>query len=362
MRTLKRAQLTLFRMAEGARLSQLFSATGWRRRRLLILCYHGVATCDEHLWADWYIAADTLRRRMQLLAEFRCNVLPLAEAVSRLAGGTLPPRSVVITFDDGMHDFFSLGFPIVESFAFPVTLYLTTYYVEMNRPVFDPMCSYLLWKARAQRPLEWPGVLPSPIALDDEGRERAMRLIRQFARAQGLSGRDKDELLGRLAGRLGIDYEELCRRRVLHLISAQEARQLATRGVDIQYHTHRHRVYRARERTWAELDDNRRRIVAYTGRDPRHFCYTSGFFLPEHPTHLRDYGIVSATTCARGLCTQHTDPLRLPRLIDGMGVSEVEFRAWVHGTAGLLPRRARTVGADQLFEDEEQAPAGASIH
>lgn len=350
MAMLRKASLALFRIADATGVSRMLSDSSWRRHRLLILCYHGVATDDEHLWADVYITPERLRQRMQMLADAGCNVLHLSEAVSRLRSGTLPDRAVAITFDDGMHDFFSVAFPIVDSFAFPVTLYLTTYYVEFNRPVFDPMCSYLLWKGRHKGPLEWPEVFAAPVALNDAGRKQAEAAIKRHALDRGLSGPDKDELLARLAARLDIDYEALCQRRVLHLITPQEANLLASRGVSIEYHTHRHRVYRNRERMFAELEDNRRRIVAYTSREPRHFCYTSGFYLPEYPAYLKEYGMLSAMTCFRGLCSARTDPLLLPRLADGIALSDVEFRAWLAGTAGLLPHRRPRVGQYTLQE------------
>ena len=175
---LKQAKLGFLQLVESAGVSRLISGSAWRRQRLLILCYHGVSKYDEHEWGSLYIPAKLLQRRMELVAHARCNVLPLTEALNRLQNGTLPDRAVTITFDDGMHDFFSVGFPIVESFGFPVTLYLSTYYVEFNRPVFDPMCSYLLWKGRDRQWLEWPEILPSPIALDDAGRVRGPRSSR----------------------------------------------------------------------------------------------------------------------------------------------------------------------------------------
>src|SRR5580658_6521799 len=224
---LKQAKLRILRLAETTGASRLLSGSAWRRQRLLILCYHGVSMYDEHAWGALYISPQTLRQRMESVARARCNVLPLSEAVERLQNGTLPDRAVVITFDDGLHDFFSVAFPIVESFGYPVTLYLTTYYVEFNRPVFDPMCSYLLWKGRHKQQLAWPEVLPAPVALDDRGRQRATAMIRQFAKSGKLSGLEKDDLLARLAARLDIDYHDLCRRRVLHLITAEEARELA---------------------------------------------------------------------------------------------------------------------------------------
>ena len=141
----------------------------------------------------------------------------------------------------------------------------------------------------------------------------------------------------------------------MHLITSEEAKALAARGVDLQYHTHRHRVYRRRERLFAELEDNRQRIVSYTSTEPRHYCYTGGFYLPQHPQYLKDYGILSATTCETGLCTSQTDPLRLPRLVDTMAISDLEFRAWLMGTGSLLPKRPIEVSDGQLIEEEELA-------
>lgn len=352
---LRQAKLGLLRLAEATGVSHLLSGSAWRRHRLLILCYHGVSKYDEHEWGGLYISPETFRRRMEFVARARCKVLPLSEAVQRLQSGTLPDRAVVITFDDGLHDFFSVAFPIVESFGYPVTLYLTTYYVEFNRPVFDPMCSYLLWKGRRKQQLEWPEVFPTPVALDDAGRQRATATIKQFAISRKLSGREKDDLLAALAGRLDLDYQELCQKRVMHLITPEEARGLADRGVDLQYHTHRHRVYRSRERMFAELEDNRRRITAFTAQEPRHFCYTGGFYLPEYPAYMKDYGMLSATTCEPGLCTSKTNPMLLPRLVDTTGISDLEFRAWLDGTAELLPKRDSEMSEGQLLEEEALA-------
>lgn len=354
---LKQAKMGVLRLADTTGASRLLSGSTWRRHRLLILCYHGVSMYDEHEWGDLYISPGTLRRRMELVALARCNVLPLSEAVQRLQSGTLPDRAVVITFDDGLHDFFRVAFPIVESFGYPVTLYLTTYYVEFNRPVFDPMCSYLLWMGRRKQQLEWPEMFPTAVALDDAGRQRAAATIKQFAISRKFSGREKDDLLAQLAGRLDIDYQELCRKRLMHLITPEEARELAVRGVDLQYHTHRHRVYRSRERMFAELQDNRRRIATFTSHEPRHFCYTGGFYLPEYPVYLKEYGMLSATTCKPGLCTARTNPLLLPRLVDTRGLSDLEFRAWLEGTADLLPKRATEMSEGQLLEEGELATA-----
>lgn len=350
---LRRAKLGALRLASATGLSRLLRDSSWRQQRLLILAYHGVARYDEHEWdSQLYITPERLRQRLQLLAQEQCNVLPLGEAIVRLQSGTLPPRAVTITFDDGYHDFYSVAFPLIESFGFPVTLYLTTYYVEYNRPVFNLMCKYLLWKGRLQQSLHWPEVFPVPCAVDSiAGREAALAAIKGCALSRNLSAREKDLLLAGLAERLDIDYADLCQRRVLHLITTAEAKALAMRGVDLEYHTHRHRIYQGREGTFAELDDNRRVLETCTTERPQHFCYASGSYMAEELEYLAAYGIRSATTCSRGLCTARTHPLLLPRLVDTMAVSELEFRSWLAGTASLLPRRAHTMVEVQAVKD-----------
>lgn len=351
---LKRIKLGILRTAEATGLSRLLSGSSWRQQRLLILCYHGVSCYDEHEWEGLYISANTFRRRLEAISQAGCHVLPLTEAVERLQNGTLPSRAVAITFDDGFHDFYSVAFPILQSYGYPVTLYLTTYYVEFNRPVFDPMCSYLLWKGRGKGKLDWPELFPEPMSLEEESRRQELTWkIKNFALEKRLSAQEKDDLLARLAARLDLDYEDLCRRRVMHLITPEEAKALAAQGVDLEYHTHRHRVYRSRERMVTELQDNLRRIQMFTHQQPRHFCYTGGFYLPEHPGYLKDYGILSATTCELGFCTRQTDPLVLPRLVDTMGLSDLEFRAWLQGPAELLPRKPYQMSEGQLLEEDQ---------
>ncbi len=72
----------------------------------------------------------------------------LGEGLERLGAEELPPRSVAITFDDGAYDFYSQAYPLLKAHGFPVTVYQTTYYSDYQKPIFNLMCSYLLWKRR----------------------------------------------------------------------------------------------------------------------------------------------------------------------------------------------------------------------
>jgi peptidoglycan/xylan/chitin deacetylase (PgdA/CDA1 family) len=355
---LKRIKLFTLQAAETFAVGSMLARSRWRRSRLLILCYHGVSLEDEHLWnPSLYVPSGLLQQRLSMLRRAGCTVLPLTEAVERLYEGSLPARSVALTFDDGMYDFYRQAFPILKEFQFPATLYLTTAYCEYNRPVFDLMCGYLLWQGRG-RTLTLPEILPATLRLDAQGRVDAERALKAYVRQQGRTEPQKDELLGSLAAALAIDYAELCDKRMLHLVNPAEARELAAAGIDIQLHTHNHRISLRRDRFTREIAENRKRIEQVSPVSPRHFCYPSGYHKPEFLPWLRDAGIDSATTCEPGLASPGSDRLLLPRLVDSGALSWSEFRGWLSGVAACLPRRPSRINEGHLLQlmDDELDP------
>src|SRR5579862_8925819 len=142
-RTIKKAVL------QSLRSTGMFSLASRLRRKnsLVILCYHGISLRDEHEWAGGlYVTPGFFRRRLEFLRDWNANVLPLAEGLTRLREGTLPPRSVVLTFDDGFYDFYAHAFPALREFEYPCTVYLTTWYTRHRVPIFNLVVNYLLWK------------------------------------------------------------------------------------------------------------------------------------------------------------------------------------------------------------------------
>jgi peptidoglycan/xylan/chitin deacetylase (PgdA/CDA1 family) len=354
---LRTARLATLRALGALGVDRAVLRTPWRRNRLLILGYHGVALDDEHHWdPELYMPAPVLRRRLELIREAGCRVLTLDEAVQHLYEGDLPPRSVALTFDDGTYDFYARAFPIVEAFSFPVTVYLTTYYAELNRPVYDAMDSYLLWKGRG-RVLSWPELLgrQGDLWLTDAARRFVGERLRQFPAEHRLGGLDKDALLAGLAARLGVDYDDILRKRLLHLMTLSEAGELARRGVDLQLHTHRHRVSLDEAVFAREVRENRARLSPLRACDATHFCYPGGVYRREFLPWLRASRIESATTCEPGLASRRDDRLLLPRYIDTAEHTETEFRGWLTGVAALLPRRRQVETIGQFLE----APAAS---
>jgi peptidoglycan/xylan/chitin deacetylase (PgdA/CDA1 family) len=329
-----------------ARHAGILSATresAWRRRRLLILGYHGVSTSDEHLWdGELYMRPETLRARFAALRAGGYEVLGLAEAIRRMNDGTLPPRAVALTFDDGAIDFLTQALPILREFEFPATVYLTTYYCQFRRPVFPTMLRYLLWRGRPQTlEMEGLGVDPGPAVLDTaERRDQTFhRIIDPFQGRPG-AGETKDAVLTEVARRLGVDYDGLLRQRVLQIMNPEEVASLPKDLIDVQLHTHRHRVPPDQARFAREILDNRRFISEMTGSQTvSHFCYPSGVTNPIYEPWLAALGVTSATTCFPGLASRASNAFMLPRLIDTSFVSDLEFEGWLTGASAFLPRR-----------------------
>jgi peptidoglycan/xylan/chitin deacetylase (PgdA/CDA1 family) len=336
----------LFAMAKRHGIFDLVADSEWRRRRLLILCYHGVSQDDEHEWNnELYVTPLHLRERLQFLRDEGYTILPLDEACRRMETRTLPPRAVTLTFDDGTVDFKREAVPILREFNAPATLYLTTYYVGVQLPVFNTMLAYVLWKARQSGVTAIPaqdGNAAIPLDTPAE-RDEAYRAIQEQASHDQLDAHGKNDLLARVARSVGVDYEALCERRILHLLSAEDVHSLPSDLIDVQLHTHRHCTPHDRGVFLRDLADNRHTItkIRPKGHALIHFCYPSGDYRGELLNWLREAGIQYATTCVPGLAGLKSESLLLPRFLDAGPHSIEAFEAWTTGFAALLPRRRR---------------------
>lgn len=341
---LKRLKRGTLQAARTAGVLRRASRTSWRQRRLLILGYHGISAADEHLWdGELYMPPALLRERFTMLRDGGYRVLGLGEAIARLNAGTLPPRAVALTFDDGATDFRSVALPLLTEFGFPATVYLTTYYCQLQLPVFNTVLRYIFWKSR-DRTLDSSGLTATPQRYSlgsPADRETAFIDILQYCTGRGMSGLEKGAIVGEAAARLQFDYDGLVRRRLLHLMSRDEVAALPRDLVDVQLHTHRHRVPLVGAAFETEIRENRRIISELTNSAViTHFCYPSGVTHAAFPGWLQQLGVTSATTCIPGLASGTSDPFLLPRLIDTVNTSALEFEGWLTGASQFLPRRA----------------------
>lgn len=336
---LKKLKRSLLKAARQTRLTSLVGSSRWRKNRLLILGYHGISIDDEHEWNPaLYLSQELFSKRLMALRS--CNVLSLEEGLKRLGTGTLPERAVAITFDDGTYDFLARAYPVLKKFQYPVTVYQTTYYSPYNRPVFNGICSYILWKGRDKRRIDGQEFTGAEGECDLSEKASRLKIAAQiFQFSQPMSVEEKDELAQRLATKLDVDFQSILDKRIIHLMRPEEIAQLHKSGVDIQLHTHRHRNPRDRNLFLREIADNQD-FLRQTGQpSARHFCYPNGNYDLQLVPWLRECGIQSAVTCDIGLATARAERLLLPRLVDTSYLSAIEFEGWLSGISAFFPRR-----------------------
>ncbi len=88
-----------------------------------ILMYHAIADGA----GPTFIAPGIFAAQMQALVASGLPVVSLDVVVAARQGGpALPPRAVVLTFDDGFRDFAEAAWPLIRAQGWPVTVYLPT--------------------------------------------------------------------------------------------------------------------------------------------------------------------------------------------------------------------------------------------
>lgn len=252
------------------------------------------------------MSPDQFDARMCHLRSTARPILPLQEAIQKLRDDNLDPGTVAVTIDDGWAST-SLMFEILERHRIPATLYMTTWYMNKQAPIIGKAREFL------------SSVAPK------------LRLPPNFPE---LSLEDQVDALKTASLEAGIALDWYHGRQ-FHLMSGSEMEALAKAGLDIQLHTHRHRLS---ENIQKELSDNRDALkdAGISPSDLRHFCYPSGIQRADAPQALKAWGVESATTCVSGLATKKSDPYRLPRFLDGRSVSEAEFDGFLSGFVPLL--------------------------
>ena len=311
---------------------------------LRILCYHGFSMIDEHEWEPFtFMSEDVFRGRLQLLKDGGFNVLPLSEALERLANQTLPPLATVITMDDGWYSSMSIGHKVLKEYGFPYTLYVSSYYCEHQEPVFNMALQYLLWKRTVQH-IDL-GKLSIPrtglIHLQDRFNREALQsdLLRL---AGSWSPEECTAFLHELSDALRIPREDWFDNRMFSYMNRDELETLAKEGVDLQLHTHRHCFPDDKEKIKREVEDNRAFLEPIVGKSLTHLCYPSGVYSEDKLSILRELGIESGTTCTSDWNQHTTDPLLLNRFVDAHHYSDGLLSAYLYDLLGTA-RNARQI-------------------
>ena len=249
----------------------------------------------------------------------------------------------MVTFDDGFFSNYSKGIDILREFEIPSTMYVTTYYVVNNSPVFRLVIRYLFWKTECASidlgalGLGWEGSID--LANSQSASDWMWKII-DHAEKQ-LDEDQRVRLARTIAHHLGLTYDEVLQSRSFSLMTMEEIRQTAEAGVSIQLHTHRHRFPVDDNAVRREIDDNRAVLETIPGVSARHFCYPSGDWSEEQWPWLEQARVESAVTCDPGLNDAATPRFGLKRFLDADFIPQIEFEAEIYGFTEILRKLFR---------------------
>src|SRR5262249_5686918 len=152
--------------------------------------------------------------------------------LERLRHGNLPTGATVITIDDGFYSVLRCAAPLLESYSFPATIYVTTYYSVKETPVFRLAIQYMFWKTPLSQldMTEFVTPVTGLVSWHTEAeKDRVMWDIIRFGETQ-LTETQRSELAAGIGWKLHVSYESIARQRTLSLLTTSETQELARNG------------------------------------------------------------------------------------------------------------------------------------
>ena len=240
------------------------------------------------------------------------NALPLDVAIERLATGTLPPRPMAITFDDGYSDNHDVALPILLRHGLTATFFVSSGFLDGGRMFNDTVteCVRHLPSGAFELP-QW-GVARCELS-DAASRVLAIRQITAAVKYQTLAQRDA--FCRDLEVRLGVPLPDTL------MMSTQQVRNLVAQGMSVGGHTVTHPILQSIDDATArdEIVRNRAELQAITGVLPACFAYPNGKpktdFGPAHVAMVREAGYAAALSTAYAVPGAGTDRFQLPRFV-----------------------------------------------
>jgi peptidoglycan/xylan/chitin deacetylase (PgdA/CDA1 family) len=101
-----------------------------------ILNYHSISSDIKKRGFGYHsVSRNVFSKQMKYLAENDYNVIDLDDFIQlKEKRRLIPPKTVILTFDDGFADNYTLAFPVISKYSLKAVLSVITEYINRNRP------------------------------------------------------------------------------------------------------------------------------------------------------------------------------------------------------------------------------------
>jgi peptidoglycan/xylan/chitin deacetylase (PgdA/CDA1 family) len=155
-----------------------------------VLMYHSIATAATRKFRRFAVDPAEFAAQMDYLDAEGYRAVTAADLAGSRSGRPLPPRPVVLTFDDAYTDFYTAALPVLRAHDFRAALYVPTAYVgastRFNGSLGEEKRAVLSWQALRDIAAEGVEVaahshthpqldrVPTEVATDEAGRSRRL--------------------------------------------------------------------------------------------------------------------------------------------------------------------------------------------
>lgn len=324
----KRLFEAVFQKASFIKLTNLLESFDSRRaNQVRVLTYHQIE--DDQAF----------EQQMDFLAR-NCYVASMLELIDACQGHSiLPPKTVVITFDDAYRNFEECAWPILKRYSFSASMFVPTAFPGNSEKIFwwDKL-EHGFYQTPKLDSLQTP-VGRLPLGTGDQ-RKRAFKRVRKYVKTlphrQALAFVD-------------LIYEGLnCVAPPPKVLSWDDLRRLAREGVTIGAHTQTHplmnriSIQEASDEVIGSMKDLQREIdIPYPI-----FAYPDGQFTKEVVQAVKDAGFYLAFTTQRGTNDlTNSDHFRMRRNNIGRQATQPILRARLLQASANLDRFRPISGA-----------------
>ena len=291
------------------------------RHRLLVVMYHGVTTADYQppVWTQ--LPFHVFEKQIKWLSR-NFNPVTLSDVVSAIKyGKALPPNSVLVTFDDGLKNNYTVAYPVLKKYQVPGAIFLTVDFIGTDHFFWVDELYMALVEAKLQ------GVaidLSFPVADScfkaGEIWDAYYVLVEFLKRAPEV---ERENRLKFIFDQVSIDRQKY--RNDFGLLSWNDVTTMDDEKlIEFGCHTATHKILTSisDENLENELLGAKQRMENKLGHKLNTFCYPNGGFgvdySAEHRELLHSAGYVCAFSTNSGMFNVGSDhPFSIPRIAAG---------------------------------------------